>query len=287
MASESINLNIFTVNKQVSDEASHYFYSKLRFRFNSAQIPLLLITPRIFHRLRYLEIEDAECCQRRWNLIEMIDRFVECPNLRQVLLGTNMIEYKDGLDVLFDHSSRPYSRWYAERHVARNEWYGLMKERDRLWEDYDQMSYGGNSNLAWQAYISKRDECAESKARLVAINEKRPGYRDIDLEEYQRVFRGEVDVEQDEPVAWELKLAEIPKVSFVNFRNKLKYERMMAMLAEQEEASRLAAERQAALDIAQTAGPFPIPGSFANAAVPVTPTNNALPLAPQRYCIAM
>lgn len=287
VASKRINLNIFTVNKQVSDEASHYFLSKLRFRFNSAQIPLLLITPNIFHRLRYLEIEDVECCQRRWNLIEMIDRFAECPNLRQVLLGTNMIEYKEGLDVLFEHIRRPFSRWYAEKHAAWNEWYSLMKERDRLREDYDQMPYGGSVHLAWQSYISKRDECAKSKARLVAIDERRPGYGDINLEEYQRVFRGEVEVEQDEPVAWELKLDEIPKVSFANFRNRLKYERMMAMLAEQEEASRLAAERQAALDIAQNAGPFPIPGSFTNAAVPVTPTNNANPLVPQRHCIVM
>ena len=230
---ESIDTNIFTVNKQLSDEASHYFYSRLHFRFNSAQIPLLLITPGITHHLRYLEIEDTESGKRRWKVLDMIDRLAAWPNLRKVFLGINMLDYSTVLSTTYDFNERPFKRWRAEVNI-------LNERIDTL--------TSGEIILPYDFPPDKEVEYYKCLTELEELVERRPNYSFFHFEKYDAVEGGEISVDPDEPGEWEYKLDGLegmPTFSFVNFRKKLGYERLMEMLAKEEEARRVAQQKAA------------------------------------------
>ena len=86
-----IENTIFLINKQIYEEVSSIFYPEYRLRFNSHQFRTLVQLPRVFLKLRRLEMEDIWRGQRDWVLEPALKFLANAPHLEDVVIGHNVV----------------------------------------------------------------------------------------------------------------------------------------------------------------------------------------------------
>ena len=267
-----IDTAILRVNKQLRSEAGYYFYAKLRFRVNSAQLPRLMMSSDILGWLRHIEIEDVKTGMRDWGLIKAMDTLAASPNIKGISFGTNVFDRRE-YSLKLQIELRAYRKW--EQQEAK-----LSKEHRRLLQEVRK------NELMSSRYNQLQAEARDCWAKLESLRAARPEDRILPYHKWRDLFDGAISTERDQPFHWMYQFGDWGTVSIVNFHNKLSYEKLMALM---DEISQKAPAVEEAGDdsreqIISSGNPLPANISPATAnnlpTIAVAPVNNIPPPAP-------
>ncbi|MCJ1380183.1 hypothetical protein MMC17_003286 [Xylographa soralifera] len=185
---------LFVVSRTISEEARNIFYSKGIFKVNSIQVTALLLLPQILDYLRELQVEDTLPNQRLWKLDQVLDRLSAVPGLKRVIVGAN---------------------------VVGKSWKDLNEIRDRPL----QRLHGISRKLFREAMKSSMEELNNCVRRIKEAIEMETAYRQHRHD--NEVLQPFHFLQNYKPEVHILELAEYPKVNFIHFKKRIKYEKSL------------------------------------------------------------
>ena len=215
---DRIDTAILRVNKQLRSEAGYYFYAKLRFRVNSAQLPRLMMSSDILGWLRHIEIEDVRTGMRDWGLIKVMDTLAASPNIKGISFGTNVFDRRE-YSLKLQIELRSYRRWEQQEVKLNKEYRRLLQEMSK-------------DELMSSRYNQLQAEARDCWAKLESLRAARPEDRILPYHKWKDLFEGAISTEWEQPFHWMYQFGDWGTVSIVNFHNKLSYEKLMALMDE-------------------------------------------------------